>query len=73
MGGTGVTSAAGGGGGEFEGEVRITADPSTNALIIYASPQDFETLKRVIEMLDVRRRQAEPGGNRRPGLAHRNQ
>lgn len=53
----GVTSAAGGGGGEFEGEVRITADPSTNALIIYASPQDFETLKRVIEMIDVRRRQ----------------
>ena len=53
----GVTSVSGGGGGEFEGEVRITADPSTNALIINASPQDFETLKRVIEQLDVRRRQ----------------
>lgn len=53
----GVTSATGGGGGEFEGEVRITADPSTNALIINASPRDFETLKRVIEMIDVRRRQ----------------
>jgi len=56
-GGGGVTTAAGGGSGEFEGEVRITADPSTNALIIYASPQDFQTLKRVIELLDVRRRQ----------------
>ena len=52
-----MTSVSGGGSGEFEGEVRITADPSTNALIINASPQDFETLKRVIEQLDVRRRQ----------------
>ncbi|MGD9764256.1 MAG: type II secretion system secretin GspD [Candidatus Binatia bacterium] len=53
----GVASVAGGGGGEFEGEVRITADPSTNALIINASPQDYETLKQVIVQLDVRRRQ----------------
>lgn len=56
-GGGGPTSVVGGGGGQFEGEVRITADPSTNALIVFASPQDFETLKRVIEMIDVRRRQ----------------
>lgn len=42
---------------EFEGQVRMTADPATNALIIDASPQDFETLKDVIEKLDVRRRQ----------------
>jgi len=53
----GVASAIGGGGGEFEGAVRITADPATNALIVNASPQDFETLKRVIELIDVRRRQ----------------
>ena len=42
---------------EFEGMVRLTADPATNALIINASPQDFETLKEVIDKLDVRRRQ----------------
>lgn len=42
---------------EFEGQVRISADPATNALIINASPQDFETLREVIEKLDVRRRQ----------------
>jgi general secretion pathway protein D len=42
---------------EFEGAVRLTADPSTNALIISCSPQDFETLKEVIDKLDVRRRQ----------------
>ena len=53
----GVASAIGGGTGEFAGEVRITADPSTNALIINASPQDYETLKQVIEKLDVPRRQ----------------
>ncbi len=53
----GVTSVTGGGQGDFEGEVRITADPSTNALIINASPQDYETLKQVIVQLDVRRRQ----------------
>ena len=56
-GGGGVASVVGGGGGQFEGEVRITADPSTNSLIINASPQDYETIKRVIEMLDVPRRQ----------------
>ena len=51
---------AGGGGqqqSEFQGVVRLSADPATNALIIDASPQDFETLKDVIEKLDVRRRQ----------------
>ncbi len=53
----GPTSVVGGGTGEFAGEVRITADPSTNALIINASPQDYETLKQVIEKLDVPRRQ----------------
>ena len=65
LGGTGT--AAGGigggagtgaqGGGQFEGDVRITADPAINALIINASPQDFDTLRDVIEKLDVRRRQ----------------
>jgi len=53
--------AGGGGGGAESGEfaeaVGISADPATNSLIIIASPQDFETLKDVIEKLDVRRRQ----------------
>ncbi|HVM94794.1 MAG TPA: type II secretion system secretin GspD, partial [Candidatus Acidoferrales bacterium] len=63
---TGGFGGAGGAGGipgapgqqtDFEGVVRIGADPATNALIINASPQDFETLRDVIEKLDVRRRQ----------------
>src|SRR5262249_61174301 len=37
--------------------IRLSADPATNALIIDASPQDFDTLKDVIEKIDVRRRQ----------------
>lgn len=43
--------------GQFEGSVNLTADPATNALIVIASPQDYDTLKEVIEKLDVRRRQ----------------
>ena len=41
----------------FASDIRITADRPTNTLLISASPQDFETLKTVIEKLDVRRRQ----------------
>lgn len=42
---------------EFTSEVQITADPATNSLLISAAQQDFETLRRVIEKLDVRRKQ----------------
>lgn len=54
--GGGAMSAAGGG-GEFVGEVRVTADPYTNSLIVSAGPQDYDVLKRVISELDVPRRQ----------------
>ena len=46
-----------GGGLQLEGEVRVTADPATNSLVIAAAPQDFETLREVIDRLDVPRRQ----------------
>lgn len=42
---------------EFEGGIKITADPSTNSLIIICSPQDFQTLREVIDKLDIPRRQ----------------
>ena len=59
VGGRGGVSSVGTGDQEsqFEGDVAITADPATNALIVVASPQDYETIKDVIEKLDVRRRQ----------------
>lgn len=41
----------------FEGEVKITAHKPTNSLVIEASLKDFLALKRVIQQLDVRRKQ----------------
>jgi general secretion pathway protein D len=41
----------------LEGTVTITSDKATNSLIIVASPGDYETVKDVIDKLDIRRRQ----------------
>ena len=41
----------------LEAPVRVTADTATNALIVSATPQDWATLRGVVEQLDVRRRQ----------------
>jgi len=41
----------------LEAPVRVTADPATNALVVSATPQDWETLRAVIATLDVPRRQ----------------
>ena len=52
------TASTGGSGSkspDFEMPVSVTADPATNSLIVSASPQDYQTLHRVIEQLDVPR------------------
>ena len=36
----------------FEGQVKVSADKTTNSLVITASPSDYETLRRVINKLD---------------------
>jgi general secretion pathway protein D len=41
----------------LEGAVTISADKATNSLIIVGSPIDYETIKDVIQKLDIRRRQ----------------
>ena len=41
----------------FAGEVKVTADKSSNALIIMASGSDFATMRRLIDKLDMPRRQ----------------
>lgn len=41
----------------LEGAVTITADKLTNSLIIVGSPNDYETVRDVIQKLDIRRRQ----------------
>ncbi len=49
--------AAGKGTEVFEGEVNISANESTNSLVIVSSLRDFRNLKKVVEQLDVRRKQ----------------
>src|SRR5205823_5205879 len=41
----------------FSGEVKITADKTTNSLVIIASASDYRNLSKVIEKLDVPRRE----------------
>jgi general secretion pathway protein D len=55
--GSGTTTASTGGGptADFSNAVNVTADLATNSLVISAAPQDYETLKRVIDQLDVPR------------------
>lgn len=48
---------AGGAVAVLEGDVKITADTATNALVITASKSDFDALKKVIDKLDIRRQQ----------------
>jgi general secretion pathway protein D len=40
-----------------EGQIRLSADPATNSLVIQASKEGYETLIQVIEKLDVPRPQ----------------
>ncbi|MGA2411147.1 MAG: type II secretion system secretin GspD [Candidatus Binataceae bacterium] len=55
--GTGASTASTGGGPtpDFTNAVNVTADPATNSLVVSAAPQDYETLERVIDQLDVPR------------------
>lgn len=41
----------------LEAPVRLTADPATNSIIVSATAADWQTLRRVVTELDVRRRQ----------------
>jgi general secretion pathway protein D len=54
---SGGAKAGGGVAGLFEGEVKISSHEQTNSLIVEASLKDFLSLKRVIEKLDIRRKQ----------------
>jgi general secretion pathway protein D len=41
----------------FAGDVKVVADPATNALLITADPSDITAVGHIIDKLDVRRRQ----------------
>ena len=52
------TAGKGGdGGGNFESEVRLTHDVPTNSLVITASRDDYSRLRKVVDMLDIPRKQ----------------
>ena len=40
---------------DFSYPVNVTADPATNALVVSASPQDWQTLRQIIDELDTPR------------------
>ncbi|MFQ5431834.1 MAG: secretin N-terminal domain-containing protein, partial [Nitrospinota bacterium] len=42
---------------DARGKIVVTADVATNSLLITAAPEDYETLKKVIEQLDIPRKQ----------------
>ncbi|MDA0713590.1 MAG: hypothetical protein O2897_06350, partial [bacterium] len=39
----------------FEGDIRVTADETTNSLVVVASPRDYKSLVKVIAQLDRER------------------
>ncbi|HXH64973.1 MAG TPA: type II secretion system secretin GspD, partial [Mariprofundaceae bacterium] len=41
----------------FEGDVKVVADPATNALLITADPTDMRAVNHIIDKLDIRRLQ----------------
>ena len=51
------TGSSGGDGIRFEGNIKITSDKATNALVIVASGSDFSALKVILNKLDIPRRQ----------------
>jgi general secretion pathway protein D len=53
----GAVNKAAGAAELFSGEVKVSADKATNSLVIIASQNDFRSLVRVVEKLDIRRRQ----------------
>jgi len=44
-------------GGNFQDEIRITHDVPTNALVVTASRDDFNRLRKVVDLLDIPRKQ----------------
>ena len=53
---------------DFSYPVNITADLATNAMVISASPQDWQTLKQIIDDLDTPRVQVFRAGRYRRGF-----
>lgn len=46
-----------GSGLKFDGNLRVTADKATNSLVVVSSASDFAALKKILEKLDIPRKQ----------------
>ncbi len=57
VGGAGAAKTATVQGALFTGDVKIVAEPATNALLITADPSDMNAVNNIIDKLDVRRLQ----------------
>ncbi|NCN40893.1 type II secretion system secretin GspD [bacterium] len=55
--GTDNSSLSDSSGVSFDGNVRVTADKPTNSLVIVGSGSDFAALKKILEKLDIPRKQ----------------
>jgi general secretion pathway protein D len=53
----GANQGGGDGSVRFEGNLRVTADKPTNSLVVVGSASDFAALKKILEKLDIPRRQ----------------
>ncbi len=53
----GANPAGNDGSVRFEGNLRVTADKPTNSLVVVGSASDFAALKKILEKLDIPRRQ----------------
>jgi general secretion pathway protein D len=52
--GRGAQGAAAVLGGTVQGEIQIVPDETTNSLLIRAQPQDYETIRQAVDVLDLR-------------------
>lgn len=53
----GPGAAEGGAASLLDDSIRVTSDENTNSLVIIASPEAYDTLRHVIDQLDIRRKQ----------------
>ena len=54
---TKTTADSSGSGISFDGTLRVTSDKATNSLVIIGSSSDFAALKKILEKLDIPRKQ----------------
>ncbi len=57
LGQAGMQKSGGRGKALFSGDVKVVADPATNAILITADPSDMQAVNHIVDKLDIRRLQ----------------